>query len=449
MDWEDYFQQLQTYTRHYGHPYVPAHQKTWNDLYNWTLRQRQAKALLTEEQVGKLDALGFNWTILSHNQLQWETRYRELEAFYHQHGHGRVPLRYPANPALGRWVSRQRWLRDTLSEKRRQRLERAGFVWKEAIAGNIQATWEAMYARLVVFRETQGHFRVYIRSDKQLAIWVSNQRQEQRTGKLSPDRLDRLEAIGFPWQEQVQREREDHWGEMYGQLLTFRQTYGHCRVTPKTAPSQLLAWVRTQRSTEALITKARKEKLDAIGFWWGKNMRSHFEGKWGEMHQQLVAFHAIRGHCQVSKRHPVYARLGRWVDFQKLNWQKLPSDRKQKLVDLGLADSVAAEKPVKGKMRRETPRSSFIIELLTRQGALISGQEIARQFIDQQQIPPQRYQETNKAIGKCLGHLQHGSKLLMGLKIAGERFHYYGLAKWFSADGRPDPQYLPARLQPI
>ena len=128
MNWEDHFQQLQDYARQYGHPYVPAHQKPWNDLYDWTLRQRQAKALLTAGQVSQLDSMGFDWTIPSHRQIQWETRYRELEEFYRQHGHGRVPMRYEANPALGRWVSRQRWLRDTLSEERRQQLESVGFV---------------------------------------------------------------------------------------------------------------------------------------------------------------------------------------------------------------------------------------------------------------------------------------------------------------------------------
>ena len=73
-----------------------------------------------------------------------------------------------------------------------------------------------MYARLVAFRQVEGHFKVYIRSDKPLSIWVSNQRQEKRTGKLSPDRQARLETIGFLWQKQLQKEREDHWEEMYG-----------------------------------------------------------------------------------------------------------------------------------------------------------------------------------------------------------------------------------------
>jgi hypothetical protein len=53
----------------------------------------------------------------------------------------------------------------------------------------------------VAFKENQGHCGVPDRwsENPELGRWVANQRQTFRKGKLSEERVARLEALGFEW----------------------------------------------------------------------------------------------------------------------------------------------------------------------------------------------------------------------------------------------------------
>ncbi len=63
------------------------------------------------------------------------------------------------------------------------------------------ANWEALFQALVAFKENQGHCGVPRRwgEHPELANWVNTQRQAFRGGKLSEERVARLEALGFLW----------------------------------------------------------------------------------------------------------------------------------------------------------------------------------------------------------------------------------------------------------
>jgi hypothetical protein len=62
-------------------------------------------------------------------------------------------------------------------------------------------TWDEPYGQLVAFKEKQGHCRVPTESSEnpELGTWVGNQRKAFRKGKLSAERVARLEALGFEW----------------------------------------------------------------------------------------------------------------------------------------------------------------------------------------------------------------------------------------------------------
>jgi len=63
------------------------------------------------------------------------------------------------------------------------------------------ANWEALFQALVAFKENQGHCGVPNRwsENPELGTWVGTQRQAFRKGKLSEERVARLEALGFEW----------------------------------------------------------------------------------------------------------------------------------------------------------------------------------------------------------------------------------------------------------
>ena len=87
--------------------------------------------------------------------------------------------------------------------------------------------WESRYCDLIEFKAAHGHCNVPDSwpENLRLARWVMTQRQMHRKGKLSPDRIQRLEAIGFIWCRQ-----EHAWDEMYQRLVRYKSAHGDCNV---------------------------------------------------------------------------------------------------------------------------------------------------------------------------------------------------------------------------
>jgi len=128
----------------------------------------------------------------------WEALFQALVAFKENQGHCGVPRRWSENPQLGRWVSYQRhvYKKGRLSEERVARLEALGFEWDP-----VRADLEEMFRALVAFKGKQGHCNVPFSwsENPELGRWVPRQRHAFRKGKLSEERVARLEALGFEW----------------------------------------------------------------------------------------------------------------------------------------------------------------------------------------------------------------------------------------------------------
>ena len=96
-----------------------------------------------------------------------------------------------------------------------------------------------------------------------LGKWVSHQRNRKST--LAPERLERLEAIGFVWGPITEA-----WEEGFSKLQKFKIREGHCDVPARYQEDgySLGRWVTTQRKTESTLSPKRLERLEAIGFVW-------------------------------------------------------------------------------------------------------------------------------------------------------------------------------------
>jgi hypothetical protein len=88
-----------------------------------------------------------------------------------------------------------------LSQEKFDRLEAIGFVW--AVRARTVISWDEAFQELLAFKAECGTCLVpqhhKTASGFRLGRWVDNQRRAQRTGKLSQEKFDRLEAIGFVW----------------------------------------------------------------------------------------------------------------------------------------------------------------------------------------------------------------------------------------------------------
>jgi hypothetical protein len=211
-------------------------------------------------------------------------------------------------------------------------LEAIGFLWDgdEGLEADWEAEWEAILALLVQWRERHGHLLVSLRQQPQLFRWTHTQWQMRRDGKRQPDRVDRLDAIGFLWDIPTLQtvrpahcpELETRWQQRLDQLVGFRARSGHCNI-PQGWPEdqKLAAWTHNQRSRKAAgkLSAERIARLDAIGFsWTGDRRLSARNGAvWEERYAELVQFQATHSHCRPNCDAPGLRVLAEWVAGQR------------------------------------------------------------------------------------------------------------------------------------
>ena len=142
------------------------------------------------------------------------------------------------------------------------------------------------YEELVQYKREHGNTLVPVNNyldNPQLGRWVHRQRQNRKTNKLAPKRVDKLNSIGFIWDP-----FEAAWEEMFQELEQYYHDHGHTLV-PANCPKnpQLGMWVGTQRKTrkENQLAPERVDKLNEIDFVWDA-----IEAAWEEMFQQLTQY---------------------------------------------------------------------------------------------------------------------------------------------------------------
>ena len=124
-----------------------------------------------------------------------------LQAYQQEHnGSCNVPHKYPPDPQLGKWVSRQRYVykKGLLTKERFDQLEAICFEWTCNREQTFQDQWAEMFKRLQAYQHN-GSCNLPQRypQDPKLAKWVSRQRYNYKQCLLSKERFDQLEAIGF------------------------------------------------------------------------------------------------------------------------------------------------------------------------------------------------------------------------------------------------------------
>ena len=153
---------------------------------------------------------------------------------------------------------------DQLSENRLARMEKIDSFLPEA-----HIKWEMMYSELVKFKKEYGHCKIpnFYPKNQTFGNWVARQRSDKKGSLLDDIRTQRLEEIGFTWENPL----SVSWQKMYSELVEFKKEYGHCDV-PKNmiGRQEFYNWIAVQR-THYRKGKLRDEcvqLLDEIGFQW-------------------------------------------------------------------------------------------------------------------------------------------------------------------------------------
>ena len=341
--WEFWFGLLEAYKESEGHCLVAQQfvTESGHKLGLWIGTQRKffGKNQLSDEKKQRLDALGFVWDV---KEQQWEEGFQELSSYHKEHGNCLVlrPFVTESGYRLGVWVKSQRvnLNKNQLSDERKQRLDALGFIWDR-----LEQQWEEGFQELSVYHREHGNCFVpsifIAESGFRLGNWVSSQRKALKENKLSYERRQRLDALGFVWDR-----FEQQWEEGFQELSTYHREHGNCSVAQRFVTKsglKLGQWLSTQRHDykESKLSDERKQRLDALGFVWDTN-----EAKWEEGFNELSAYHQKHGHCSPKKSFATKSdfNLGSWVRTQRVNFRKgeLSLERRQRLDALGFVWSI-------------------------------------------------------------------------------------------------------------
>jgi hypothetical protein len=217
-----------------------------------------------------------------------------------------------------------------------QRLEALGFEWR--VAEDADAIWDKRFAQLGAYKAAHGDCIVPrgYKANQQLGTWVMNQRKLKVAGKLSQERVARLDALGFEWN--VREDADAVWEQRFAELEAHKALHGDCKVPQKHKPNpQLGKWVKYQRQlkTAGKLAQERVARLEALGFEW--NGLKDADEAWQQRFAELEAYHALHGDCKVPRVYKPNPQLATWVGTQRVYKAagKLPQERVQRLEALG------------------------------------------------------------------------------------------------------------------
>lgn len=293
---------------------------------------------------------------------QWEMQFFELKKFKKKYGHCDVPdsRKTKSYRTLAKWCRNQRVRKKyyplKYSPDREKKLTELGFSW------NIKdKLFEKRFQQLKKYSEKYGHCNVPD-SDKNkryraLALWCSGQRNRRKLNPLKypPDRLKRLNELGFSWA--VQDEQFEHNFQL---LKKYYKKHGHCNVPERgenNENNKLGRWCGFQRKLKkrnpAKYPADRLQRLDELGFCWDVH-KEWFEHRF----RQLKEYHKKHGHCNVSMTED--AALAGWCIKLRIAHRRkskeLDKKRIRRLTQLGFVWYSIQEKENKLQWERQFVR---------------------------------------------------------------------------------------------
>lgn len=217
VSWEDRFEELVTFKEKHGHCLVPTKSL---GLGSWCHNQRQNykkfknnqkqsgennSSKINAEKIAALNKIGFVWDC---QKSSWDLRYEELREYHQKHGHCNINTE---TSVLGEWVQNQRSRIGMLtnytyeSDKKQisdriSALNELNFTWQPK-----KSVWEIRFDELKQYVKDNGHCRIPKRQGS-LGTFVQNQRREYRMymnskpSSINPDRIEKLNSIGFVWE---------------------------------------------------------------------------------------------------------------------------------------------------------------------------------------------------------------------------------------------------------
>ena len=152
--------------------------------------------------------------------------------------------------------------------------------------------------------------------------------------KLSQDRIERLEAIGFQWRLKV-IDYDEAFEQRCCDLKAFKSEFGHCDVPYTYSADPVLGqWCTMIRYNYNLIQQGKKprinlsqdriDRLNEVGFEWKvKVIKTYRQKTFEQRCCDLEAFKSEFGHYNVPYKYSVDPSLGYWCTKIRSTYNKI------------------------------------------------------------------------------------------------------------------------------
>lgn len=267
--WNIFYKAATDYYEEHGNLDIPTQYETEDGvklgiLYRG-IRKKYAEGKLSEERITQLEEIGIKWNSVL--VRKW-TRYYGLAAdYYEEHGDLNIPYDYMADGLkVGVWISSQResYGMGRLSEEQIGLLNDISMSWDR-----FESKWEQGFQYCQRYVSEYGDIN-RVPEDFQfgsfrLIVWIRTQRSRKRIGKLSQDRIDRLESIGLAWNK-----NQAFWEKGYEHALKYVKEHGNIKMPGNYICEdgfKLKGWLNNQhtRFKNKKLSDEQVEKLKAIG----------------------------------------------------------------------------------------------------------------------------------------------------------------------------------------
>ena len=196
-----------------------------------------------------------------------------------------------------------------------------------------EGPWHEKYWLLEEYKKKHGNCLVpnsYAIGDVKLGRWVGKQRQLCKKGKLSSNRREMLDALGFSWDPLAEK-----WERNFALLEQFKEREGHGNApqSHEEDGEKLGKWVGKQRQfyKTGKLDESYQRRLENLGVSWDP-----FADQWESNFALLEQFKEREGHVNVPQSHEEDGvGLGLWVANQRARGQ-LDEERQHRLETIGL-----------------------------------------------------------------------------------------------------------------
>lgn len=347
LNWNRYFDAAEKYYREHGTLNVPARYATpeglslggWiTNLRSWEKSGAHSK-YLTDERKKQLEGIGMVWDALDY---MWEKNYSVAVDYYREHRNLSVPAAYvsPDGIRLGAWISRLRRLRagkaqnGTVSESQIARLDAIGMEWS---SGN-DRKWEAGYSACLEYFRRFGNLNIprnyRSSSDYPVGVWIKNQKKSFSDGKLSKERIQRLESIGMKFPQ------AENWNANFELLKEYLEENGSLSISQSYCKNGIWLgkWAAKQKKLldEGKLPENRAKLLKELP------LKTHDEDVlWFSVYEDAAEYARLHGELKAvpkSETGRSGVPLGAWLSRQrqKKKQGKLSEEKLRLLEKIGV-----------------------------------------------------------------------------------------------------------------